>query len=32
MIKAWFKITLWKRILGALILGLIAGLIWGAIA
>ncbi len=29
MIKAWFKITLWKRILGALILGLIVGLIWG---
>lgn len=29
MIKAWFKITLWKRILGALVLGLIAGLIWG---
>ena len=25
----WFRITLWKRILGALVLGLIAGLIWG---
>lgn len=29
MIKAWFKITLWKRILAALVLGLIVGLIWG---
>lgn len=29
MIMGWFKITLWKRILGALILGLIVGLIWG---
>ena len=29
MIQAWFEITLWKRILAALILGLIVGLIWG---
>ena len=29
MIMGWFKITLWKRILGALILGLIVGLVWG---
>ena len=29
MIMGWFKITLWKRILGALILGLIVGLLWG---
>ena len=29
MIMGWFKMTLWKRILGALILGLIVGLIWG---
>jgi len=29
MIMGWFKITLWKRILGALILGLIVGFIWG---
>lgn len=29
MIMGWFKITLWKRILGALILGLIVGFVWG---
>jgi Na+/H+-dicarboxylate symporter len=29
VLASWFKITLWKRILGALVLGLIAGLIWG---
>jgi len=27
--SAWFKITLWKRILGALVAGLIVGGIWG---
>ena len=29
MLKAWFAIKLWKRILGALVLGIIVGLIWG---
>ncbi len=26
MVKRWFEITLWKRVLGALVLGIIAGL------
>lgn len=29
MLAKWFKITLWKRILGALVAGAIVGLIWG---
>ncbi|MCK0070576.1 dicarboxylate/amino acid:cation symporter [Kordiimonas laminariae] len=29
MLKTWFEITLWKRILGALVLGAIVGSIWG---
>lgn len=29
MFSAWFNITLWKRILGALILGVIVGAVWG---
>ncbi|MBZ6377458.1 glutamate:proton symporter [Pacificimonas flava] len=29
MIKAWFRIPLWQRVIGALILGVITGLIWG---
>ena len=27
--KAWFAIPLWQRVIGALILGIIAGYIWG---
>ncbi len=27
--SAWFKITLWKRILGALVLGIVVGALWG---
>ena len=27
--KAWFAIPLWQRVIGALILGIIVGLIWG---
>ncbi len=29
MIMGWFRITLWKRILGALMLGSIIGVLWG---
>lgn len=29
MLKAWFETALWKRILGALVLGVVVGLIWG---
>ncbi|UTW57714.1 dicarboxylate/amino acid:cation symporter [Kordiimonas sp. SCSIO 12603] len=29
MLKTWFEITLWKRILGALVLGAVVGSIWG---
>lgn len=29
MVKRWFAIKLWKRILGALVLGAIVGLLWG---
>jgi Na+/H+-dicarboxylate symporter len=29
MLKAWFEITLWKRVLGALVLGAIVGALWG---
>ncbi|MGB7404396.1 MAG: dicarboxylate/amino acid:cation symporter [Pacificimonas sp.] len=29
MLKAWFAIPLWQRVIGALILGVITGLIWG---
>ncbi|MFL2769657.1 MAG: dicarboxylate/amino acid:cation symporter [Rhodospirillaceae bacterium] len=29
MLKAWFEVKLWKRILSALVLGVIVGLIWG---
>ena len=29
MLKTWFSIALWKRILLALVLGVIAGMIWG---
>lgn len=28
-LRWWFGVALWKRILGALVLGVIAGLIWG---
>ena len=27
--RKWFEIALWKRILAALILGVIVGMIWG---
>ena len=29
MLKTWFAIALWNRILLALVLGVIAGMIWG---
>ena len=29
MLTTWFEITLWKRILAALLLGLVVGTIWG---
>lgn len=29
MLKFWFSIPLWQRVIGALILGVITGLIWG---
>lgn len=29
MLRKWFEIKLWKRILGALVLGVAVGLIWG---
>lgn len=29
MLKRWFQIALWKRILGALVAGVIVGMIWG---
>lgn len=29
MLKAWFEIKLWKRILGALVAGALVGLVWG---
>lgn len=29
MINTWFEIALWKRILGALVLGVIVGMLWG---
>jgi len=29
MIKTWFEIVLWKRILIAMVLGAIVGSIWG---
>lgn len=29
MLKFWFKIPLWQRVIGALILGIAAGLLWG---
>lgn len=29
MVATWFEIALWKRILGALVLGVIVGFIWG---
>ena len=28
-LAAWFRIALWKRIVGAMVLGAIAGLVWG---
>ena len=27
--KAWFAIPLWQRVIGALILGIIVGYLWG---
>ena len=27
--KAWFKIPLWQRVIGALILGIVVGFVWG---
>lgn len=29
MLQTWFEIALWKRILGALVLGVIVGMLWG---
>ncbi|UTW56135.1 dicarboxylate/amino acid:cation symporter [Kordiimonas sp. SCSIO 12610] len=29
MLKRWFEIALWKRVLGALVLGIIVGSLWG---
>ena len=29
MLSGWFKIPLWQRVIGALILGVIAGRLWG---
>jgi Na+/H+-dicarboxylate symporter len=29
MLRTWFEIALWKRIFGALVLGVIVGVIWG---
>ncbi len=29
MLRAWFKIALWKRILAALVAGVIVGMLWG---
>lgn len=29
MLGTWFEIALWKRILGALVLGVIVGVVWG---
>ncbi len=29
MVATWFEIALWKRILGALVLGAVVGMIWG---
>ena len=29
MLGTWFEIALWKRILGALVLGVSVGMIWG---
>lgn len=29
MLKTWFEITLWKRIMGMLVLGIVAGAFWG---
>jgi len=29
MLKSWFAITLWKRILGMLVIGIVAGAWWG---
>ncbi|HIF75389.1 MAG TPA: dicarboxylate/amino acid:cation symporter [Porticoccaceae bacterium] len=29
MLRSWFEIALWKRIFGALVLGVIVGVIWG---
>ena len=29
MVATWFEIALWKRILSALVLGAIVGMLWG---
>ncbi|NNC71269.1 MAG: dicarboxylate/amino acid:cation symporter [Sphingomonadaceae bacterium] len=29
MLKKWFEIPLWQRVVGALILGIVTGLLWG---
>jgi Na+/H+-dicarboxylate symporter len=29
MLSTWFEIALWKRILGALVIGVIVGMLWG---
>lgn len=29
MLKAWFAIPLWQRVIGALVLGVVTGLVWG---
>ena len=29
MLKKWFQIALWKRILGALVAGVVVGMLWG---
>ena len=30
MLSAWFEIVLWKRILGALVVGVVIGTLWGS--
>ena len=29
MLRFWFAIPLWQRVIGALLLGVVAGLLWG---
>ena len=30
MLSAWFEIVLWRRILGALVAGVVIGTLWGS--